>query len=89
MEGKPKAGFIITRIISGTKLGSDVRAALDEYELPVLEAETVQRQVYPRSAATGLTVFARTIPRHGRRSSGWQMKSCTFWRKEKHHEFND
>lgn len=57
MEGRPKAAFIITRKISGTKLGSDVRAALAEYELPVLEAETVQRQVYPRSAAAGLTVF--------------------------------
>ncbi len=34
-----------------------MREALDEYELPVLAAEIVQRQVYPRSAANGLTVF--------------------------------
>ena len=57
MEGRPQAAFVITRKIRGTRLGSDVRSALDEYELPVLATETVQRQVYPRSAAAGKTVF--------------------------------
>ena len=45
------------RKIAGTKLGSDVRSALGEHGLPILAAEVVQRQVYPRTAAAGLTVF--------------------------------
>ena len=36
MDGKPKVAFIITCKISGTRLGSNVRATLDENELPTL-----------------------------------------------------
>lgn len=56
-DGTPRAAFVITRKIAGTKLGSDVRSALGEHGLPILAAEVVQRQVYPRTAAAGLTVF--------------------------------
>ena len=56
-DGRPRAAFVVTRKIDGTKLGADVRPVLDEYGLPVLAAEIAQRQVYPRTAAAGLTVL--------------------------------
>ena len=34
-----------------------MRAALDEYALPVFETTITQRQVYPQTASEGLTVF--------------------------------
>lgn len=56
-DGKPEAAFIVTRRIEGTKLGEDVRAALDEYGLPVLQSAITQRQIYPQTASDGRTVF--------------------------------
>jgi chromosome partitioning protein len=56
-DGVPLAGFVVSRVVEGTRLGSDVRAALDEYTLPVFEATITQRQVYPQTASEGLTVF--------------------------------
>ena len=56
-DGVPLAGFIVSRVVEGTRLGGDVRAALDEYALPVFETTITQRQVYPQTASEGLTVF--------------------------------
>lgn len=56
-DGKPKAAFVISRAIKNTKLSNEVGAALQEYELPVLDAYTTQRVVYPTSAAVGKSVF--------------------------------
>lgn len=56
-DGSPKAAFVITRHIEGTRLGDDVRGALDEYGLPVLSTAVTQRQVYPQTASEGRTVF--------------------------------
>ena len=56
-DGVPLAGFVVSRAVEGTRLGADVRAALDEYALPVFAAAITQRQVYPQTAAEGLTVF--------------------------------
>ena len=56
-DGVPLAGFAVSRVVEGTRLGGDVRAALDEYALPVFEATITQRQVYPQTASEGLTVF--------------------------------
>ena len=55
--GAPGAAFVVTRRIEGTRLGEDVREALAEYPLPTFRASVVQRQVYPRTAAGGGTVF--------------------------------
>ncbi len=55
--GVPNAAFVVTRRIEGTRLGEDVREALAEYPLPTFRASVVQRQVYPRTAAGGGTVF--------------------------------
>ncbi len=56
-DGVPHAAFVISRAVDGTRLGTEVRAALAEYDLPVLSTAIMQRQVYPRSAAQGLTVM--------------------------------
>lgn len=56
-DGKPKAAFVVSRRIKGTRLGTEVRKALQEYGFPVLQTAITQRQVYPQSAAQGLTVF--------------------------------
>jgi len=56
-DGKPAAAFVVTRRIEGTKLGEDVRAALDEYALSIFSTAVTQRQVYPQSASEGRTVF--------------------------------
>jgi chromosome partitioning protein len=57
MDGKPVAAFVISRAIKRTILGNEVTAALADYGLPVFAAGTVQRQVYPRTASEGRTVY--------------------------------
>lgn len=54
-DGKPKAAFVISRVIRRTELSRDVHTALEEMGLPVLKASTTQRQIYPKAAAEGLT----------------------------------
>jgi chromosome partitioning protein len=61
-EGTPQAAFVVSRVIKRTLLGKEVTAALSEYGLPVLQPFTVQRQVYPRTASDGLTVFDVASP---------------------------
>ncbi|MDV2998206.1 MAG: hypothetical protein N4J56_007911 [Chroococcidiopsis sp. SAG 2025] len=56
-DGKPKAAFLISRAIKGTKLSEEIYQALNDYGLPVLAARTTQRVVYPTTAAEGKTVF--------------------------------
>lgn len=56
-DGKPQAAFVVSRVIKRTLLGKEVSGALSEYGLPVLESLTVQRQIYPRTASDGLTIF--------------------------------
>lgn len=56
-EGRPKAAFVISRVIRNTKLGQEIHAALEEYNLPVLKSVTTQRVIYPTSASEGKTVF--------------------------------
>jgi chromosome partitioning protein len=56
-DGKPKASFVITRMMKRTKLGREIGDALAEYGLPIFECNLMQRQVYPQTAAEGLTIF--------------------------------
>jgi chromosome partitioning protein len=56
-NGKPKAAFIISRQITNTNLGKEVRDALNGYELPIFKNGTFQRVVYAKTAATGSTVL--------------------------------
>lgn len=55
--GKPKAAFVVSRRIQGTKLGREVEEALNGYELPILKSSTSQRVAYPTTASEGQTVF--------------------------------
>lgn len=56
-EGKPRAAFIISRLIKNTQLGKEIGEALEGYELPVLKQFTGQRVIYAKSAATGSSVL--------------------------------
>jgi len=56
-DGKPPARFIISRAISGTRLGDEIVAALSEQGLGVFATHVTQRQVYPQTASEGGTVF--------------------------------
>ncbi len=56
-NGDPKAAFVVSRRIQGTKLGREVEEALNEYNLPVLKSSTSQRVAYPTTASEGQTVF--------------------------------
>lgn len=56
-DGKLQAAFLVSRQIVGTKLASEIRAALEGYGLPLLEAFTSQRVIYANSAAQGSTVL--------------------------------
>ncbi len=56
-DGKPKASFIISRAIAGTRLGDEISGALADHELHVFDTHIVQRQAYPQTASEGGTVF--------------------------------
>ncbi len=56
-DGKPLAAFVVSRAIPNTKLGIEVKGALDGYQLPVFKAGTTQKVAYPTTAAIGHTVF--------------------------------
>lgn len=55
-DGKPKAAFVISRAIDGTKLGREIQNALSEYQLPVLNTPITQRQIYAQTASRGESV---------------------------------
>lgn len=54
---KLKSAFVINRKIANTAIGRDVKDALSEYPLPVLNAQISQRVGFAESAAHGLTVL--------------------------------
>lgn len=56
-DGALGAAFVISRAIKGTKIGNEIRTALAEYELPILESSITQRVSYPSTASDGVTVF--------------------------------
>ena len=55
--GTPKGFFVITMARARTRLVGQVTAALSEYGLPVLEARTTERVVYPMTAIEGKSVL--------------------------------
>jgi chromosome partitioning protein len=56
-DGKPKAGFLISRAIKNTKLSREITEALEVYGLPILKSGTTQRVIYPAAAAEGKSVL--------------------------------
>ncbi len=56
-DGKPKASFVISRMIKGTKLSNEIRSALEEFDFNILKHGTSQKVSYPTSASEGGTVY--------------------------------
>lgn len=56
-EGRFKAAFVISRVITGTRIGKDVAALLAEYGLPVLRSTISQRVIFAVSASAGETAM--------------------------------
>lgn len=56
-DGCPKAAFVISRQITNTNLGKEVRDVLTGYKLPVFTCGTFQRITYAKTAANGSTVL--------------------------------
>ncbi|MCK2185710.1 ParA family partition ATPase [Halomonas getboli] len=52
-DGRPKAAFIVSRVIKNTHLSREVREALSEYNLPIFESFTSQRVAYADCAKGG------------------------------------
>ncbi len=61
-NGLPKAAFVVSREISGTSVGKELRGVLEGYELPVFKSGTFQRIVYSETIADGLTVLHGVNP---------------------------
>jgi len=55
--GTPKAAFVVSRAIKGTRLSKEITQALMGYELPIFSYGTTQRVSYPRTASEGKTVL--------------------------------
>ena len=60
-DGALKAAFVVSRVIKGTKIGSEIIEILEKYDLPVLETRITQRVIYPSSAAEGTTVLDQDL----------------------------
>lgn len=56
-DGELKAGFVVSRAITGSNIGKEVSSTLEEYGLPVLSTKISQRVDYPGTAARGSTVI--------------------------------
>ena len=55
--GAPAAAFVITMSKPRTTLGRQIQTALQQYELPALEARTTERVSYPQMAIEGKSVL--------------------------------
>ncbi|MFA1575775.1 ParA family partition ATPase [Vibrio cyclitrophicus] len=56
-DGKPKAAFVVSMAIKNTRLSTEVKGALSEYELPVFDAGTTRSVVYAETAKNGGSVL--------------------------------
>jgi chromosome partitioning protein len=56
-EGRFQAAFVVSRVITGTKIGKEIVELLSKYELPILKATISQRVVFAVSAANGETAM--------------------------------
>lgn len=56
-DGKPRAAFIISRLIQGTNIGREVEEPLAARDLPVFNTKIVQRVIYAGLVKDGKSVF--------------------------------
>ncbi len=80
LEGRPEAAFLVSRQIVGTKLAREVRDALEEYGLPIMQAFTSQRVIYANSATNGSTVLDAEAEGAAAREMKDLIKELTSWR---------
>jgi chromosome partitioning protein len=57
LGSKIKAFFLISRAIQNTTIAKDVKKAIVDYGIPVLNNYTTQRVVYPETINQGKTIF--------------------------------
>jgi chromosome partitioning protein len=55
--GKPRAAFVVSRQITGTRLAAEVSNALGKYGLPIFAGRTTQRVVYAEALSMGSSVL--------------------------------
>ncbi len=67
-EGKLKAAFVVSRQISNTSIGKEVRSILEQYELPIFIFGTFQRVAYA-TTANGSTVFDKSTCAYDERAA--------------------
>lgn len=56
-EGKPKAAFVVSRQVIGTRLAGEADMALGRFGLPIFTGRTTQRVIYAECIANGSTVL--------------------------------
>lgn len=56
-DGRPRAAFVISRLIQGTNIGREVEEPLAARELPVFNTKIVQRVIYAGLVKQGKSVF--------------------------------
>ncbi len=56
-DGLPKAAFVISRQIAGSRLAEQIQEALTDYQLPVLDTRISQRVAYTEALAQGVSVI--------------------------------
>lgn len=56
-DGKPAAALMIARAIPNTLIETEARGALEGFDMPILKAQTCQRQSYVRGVDSGRSVM--------------------------------
>lgn len=56
-DGKPPAAFVVSAAVAGTRLVREAVDVIEESGVPMLQATTTRRQVYPQTAMAGASVY--------------------------------
>ncbi|WP_163836884.1 ParA family partition ATPase [Spartinivicinus ruber] len=63
-DGQPKAGILISRTKDKTILGREIQAALEQFELPIMESRIPDSEVFKQTAISGGSVFDANPKKH-------------------------
>ena len=72
-NGLPRAGFVVSRQVVGTKLAAEIEAALEEFGLPILKSRLSQRIAYAEALSEGVSVL--DLEPHGKAAA--EVRSLT------------
>ena len=56
-DGQPKASFVVSRQIQGTRFAADIQTRLEQMEMPVFASRLTQRIDFTEAATAGLSVL--------------------------------